>query len=132
MFILITLFYLSLITIVGMVGLKLVSLRKVKVSLIAGVVENELHSNLYQSIERGWHVFRTKYLVEARAFIVALYYVVAQKVLRFVLDTMRKIQARHGKWYDMVKGKGVPKKKGSVSFFLRDVAEYKKSLKGGE
>lgn len=125
----ITLFYLSLITIVGMVGWKLVSLRKVKLSLLEGVVEKELHTNVHGSLVNAWHLLRTKYLVQARTFIVALFYTVAQRVLRFVLESTRKLQARNGKWYDMVKGKGVLKNKGSVSFFLRDVAEYKKSIK---
>lgn len=132
MIIIITLFYLSLITIVGMVGWKLVSLRKHKLSLIAGAVEEELHSSLYGTLEQGWHLFVKKYLVQARTFATALFYTVANVVLRFVLNTTRKIQARHGKWYDMVKGKGTLKKRGAVSFFLQDVAEYKKSLKEGE
>ena len=126
---LITLFYLSLITIVAMVGLKLVSLRRVKVSVITGTVEKELHSHSYEVARGLWHTFRTNYLVKARVFILALFYTVAQKVLRFNAKLIHKVQAKHGKWYDMVKGKGTLKKKGSVSFFLRDVAEYKKTMK---
>lgn len=129
MSIIIALFYLSLITIVGMVSWKLVSLRKLKLSLIAGAVEKELHSDLYEATARGWHLVRTKYLVKVRIFAVELFYTIAKKVLRFTSGLIHKLQARHGKWYDMVKGKGVLKKKGSVSFFLQDVAEYKKSIK---
>lgn len=128
MFIVTTLFYLSLITIVGMVGLKLITLRKHKVSLPAGTVEEEFHSNVYQSFEGGWHIFRTKYLVRVRAFALDLFYMGAKEVLRFTSGLIHRLQARHGKLYDMVKGRGVLKKKGSVSFFLQDVAEYKKSL----
>ena len=132
MFIIITLFYLSLITIVGMVGWKLVTLRKHKVSLPAGTVEEEFNSNLYQSFEGGWHTFRTKYLLRVRNFALVIFYTVAKEVLRVALAIGRNLQARHGKWYDMVKGKGVLRKKGSVSFFLQDVAEYKKSLQEKE
>lgn len=128
MYIIITLFYLSLITIVGMVSWKLVSLRKLNLTVVAGAVEKELHSNLYQTLERGWHAFRSVYLTRARVFLMTLFYAVAQKVLKWVLRVTQKIQEKHGKWYDMVKGKGQIKKKGSVSFFLQDVAEYKKSL----
>ena len=128
MYIIITLFYLSLITIVAMVSWKLVSLRKVNLTIVEGSVEKELHSNLYQTLERGWHVFRSEYLAHAKAYVMTLFYAIAKKVLGWVLRITQKIQAKHGKWYDMVKGKGVIKKKGSVSFFLQDVAEYKKSL----
>lgn len=115
-----------------MVGWKLVSLRKLKLSVVAGAVEKELHSNLYEIIERGWYIFRTKYLFRAREFALVLFYAIAKKVLHFTAVQIHRFQARHAKWYDMVKGKGVIKKKGSVSFFLQDVAEYKKSLKAGE
>lgn len=115
-----------------MVGWKLVALRKLKLSLIAGAVEKELHNNLYETIMRSWYVFRTKYLARARLFALGLFYTVAKRVLRFTSGLIHKLQVRHGKWYDMVKGKGVIKKGGSVSFFLQDVAEYKKSLKEGE
>lgn len=112
-----------------MVSWKLVSLRKVKLTLVEGSVEKELHSNLYQSLERGWYVFRSVYLVHAKAYAMTLFYAAAKKVLGWVLRVTQKVQEKHGKWYDMVKGKGVIKKKGSVSFFLKDVAEYKKSIK---
>ncbi len=115
-----------------MVGWKLVSLRKLKLSLVEGAVEKELHSSLYQTLERACHAFRTVYLARAKAYAMDIFYIIAKKVLGWILRVTQKIQAKHGKWYDMVKGKGVVKKKGSVSFFLQDVAEYKKSLKEGE
>lgn len=112
-----------------MVAWKLISLRKLKLSVVAGAVEKELHSNLYEIIERGWHIFRTKYVARAREYLLAVFFLIAKRTLRFTSGLIHRFQARHAKWYDMVKGKGVIKKKGSVSFFLQDVAEYKKSIR---
>ena len=114
--------------IVGMVVWKLISLRELKLSLIEGV-EKELHGKLYEAIHVWWRVVVEKYAAQARAFLVALFYTVAHEVLHLTLILGQKLKARHSKWFDMVKGKGAIHKKGSVSFFLRDVAEYKKSIK---
>lgn len=127
MIIIVTLFYLSLITIIGMVAWKLVSLREHKLSLIEGI-EKELHGKLYETIHTLWHEFRTTHLARVRAMLLMVFYTIAHEVLHLTLIVGQKLKVRHGKWYDMVKGKGVIRKKGSVSFFLQDVAEYKKSL----
>lgn len=127
MLIIITLFYLSLATIVGMVLWKLVSLRNIKLSLVEGV-EKELHGKFYEKIHSMWHVFRVKVLVRVHTLTLSIFYIVAHEVLHFTELLGKKLKERHGKWFDMVKGKGVIKKKGSVSFFLQDVAEYKKSI----
>ena len=129
MTVIITLFYLSLATIIGMVSWKLVSLRGLKLSLVEGV-EKELHGKLYETIHNLWHVFRVKVLARVRAFILAFFYTVAHEALHFSEIAGKKLKERHGKWFDMVKGKGVIRKKGSVSFFLQDVTEYKKSIQG--
>ena len=126
--IIITLFYLSLATIIAMIVWKLVSLRELKLSLVEGV-EKELHSKLYQSIHRAWHLFKVKVLAKIKQFAMVAFFTIAHEVLHFVGILGKKLKARHSKWFDMVEGKGVLRKKGSVSFFLRDVAEYKKSLK---
>lgn len=128
MTIIITLFYLSLITIIGMVSWKLVSLRSMKLSLVEGV-EKELHSKLYETIHRAWNMFKVKVLAKIKVVALALFFTLAHEVLRAVGILGAKLKQRHGKWFDMVEGKGVLRKKGSVSFFLRDVAEYKKTLK---
>lgn len=126
--VIITLFYLSLATIMGMVAWKLVSLRNLKLSLVEGV-EKELHGKLYETIHRVWRLFRVKVLAKVKKFLLVAFYTIAHEVLHFVGVLGRKIKERHSKWFDMVEGKGVLRKKGSVSFFLRDVAEYKKTLK---
>lgn len=125
----ITLFYLSLLTITGMVLWKLVSLRALKLSLIEGI-EKELHGKLYDTVHEWWHIVSVKYLARVHVFMVALFYTIAHEVLHFTLILGQKLKARHSKWFDLVKGKGAIHKKGAVSFFLRDVAEYKKSLGG--
>ncbi|MHB1117958.1 MAG: hypothetical protein ACYCZ7_00290 [Minisyncoccota bacterium] len=125
----IILFYLSLLVIVGMIAWKFVSLRELKLSLIEGV-EKELHGKLYEAMHTWWQVLSVKYVTRVRAMLTALFYTIAHEVLRVMLVIGQKIKVRHGKWFDMVKGKGVVRNKGSVSFFLRDVAEYKKSLGG--
>lgn len=127
MLVIITLFYLSLATIVGMVLWKLVSLRNIKLSLVEGV-EKELHGKFYEKIHSMWHVFRVKVLVRVHTLTLSIFYIAAHEVLHFTELIGKKLKERHGKWFDMVKGKGVIKKKGSVSFFLQDVAEYKKSI----
>lgn len=127
MIVIIKLFYLSLATIVGMVLWKLVSLRNLKLSLVEGV-EKELHGKFYEKIHSMWHVFRVKVLVRVHSLALSIFYIVAHEVLHFTEIIGKKLKERHGKWFDMVKGKGVIKKKGSVSFFLKDVAEYKKSI----
>ncbi|MBI5400727.1 MAG: hypothetical protein HZB12_01245 [Candidatus Yonathbacteria bacterium] len=127
MTIIITLFYLSLATIIGMVAWKLVSLRDLKLSLVEGV-EKELHGKLYETIHFVWHVFRVQVLARIRTLSLSLFYTAAHEVLHYTELAGQKLKVRHGKWFDMVKGKGVIRKKGSVSFFLKDVAEYKKQL----
>jgi len=132
MTIIITLFYSSLLTIVGTVVWKLVVLRASKLSLIEGI-ERDLYSKLHGSLHGGWRILREKYLSRVASFAVALFYTVAHEVLRYTLIWGQKLKARHRKLFDMVKGKGIVRKKGSVSFFLQDVAEYKKSMRtGGE
>ena len=124
MLIIITLFYLSLAVIVGMVAWKLALLRDIKLTLVEGV-EKELHEKLYEIIHSGWYVFRIRILARARALALATFYSVAHALLHFSEIVGKKIKERHGKWFDMVKGKGVIKKKGSVSFFLKDVGVKK-------
>lgn len=128
MFIIITLFYLSLATIIAMVGWKLVSLRSLKLSLVEGI-EKELHGKFYEIAHLWWDIFRTKYWARARVLALSLFYIAAHEVLRFVLLVGQKLKVRLSKWHDMVKGKGVIKNKGSASFFLRDIAEHKKNIK---
>lgn len=127
MIIIITLFYTSLLTIIAMVSWKLVALRKLKLSLVEGV-ENELHGKLYEFIHETWHMFRVTYFARARAFAISTFFTIAHEVLHFIGIVGLKLKERHGKWLDMVKGKGVIKNKGSVSFFLKDVSEYKKTI----
>jgi hypothetical protein len=91
-------------------------------------VEKEIHGKLYETIHRAWHLFRTRVLARIRTLVLALFYTAAHEVLHFTELAGQKLKERHGKWFDLVKGKGVIRKKGAVSFFLRDVAEYKKSL----
>ncbi len=127
MIVIITLFYLSLATIILMVLWKLVSIRELKLSLIEGV-EREFHIKFYKVVHEMWYVFLVPYLVHARAVVLALFFTIAHEALRVTSVWGVKLKARHSKLFDMVKGKGVIKNKGSASFFLRDVAEYKKSL----
>ena len=127
MIIIVTLFYLSLATVTVMVGWKLLKLRALKLSLIEGI-ESELHHSLYKKMHEFWNIFREKYLVRARLFLVTLFFTISHWVLNKTMTMMQKLQDRHKKWFDMVKGKGVVEKKGMSSFFLRNVAEYKKSL----
>lgn len=124
MLIIISLFYLSLATIAGMIMWKLALLRDLKLSLVEGV-EKELHGKLYEVIHSGWHVFRTQVLTRARALALSVFYSVAHALLHFSEIIGKKIKERHGKWFDMVKGRGVIKKKGSVSFFLKNVGSVK-------
>ncbi len=128
MIIIITLFYASLLTIVVMVSFKLVVLRKLKLSLIEGA-EKELHSRFYEMVHEWGHMFRVKVLSRARVLAVSMFFIVAHEALHFTGIVGAKLKERHAKWFDMVKGKGVIGKKGSVSFFLRNVAEYKESKK---
>lgn len=128
MIVIITLFYLSLATIIMMVSWKLVALRDLKLSHVEGV-EKELHGKLYVAIHLVWHLFRVNVLARLRVLALALFYTAAHETLHIVGLIGQKMKTRHGKWFDMVEGKGVIRKKGSVSFFLQDVAEYKKSLK---
>ncbi len=127
MFVIITLFYLSLAIIVLMVLWKLVSIRELKLSLIEGI-EKEFHGKFYKVVHEMWHVFLVPHYIRARLVMLALFFAIAHEVLRITSVWGEKLKVRHSKLFDMVKGKGVIKKRGSASFFLRDVAEYKKSL----
>ncbi len=127
MIIIITLFYASLLTIVVMVSLKLVVLRKLKLSLIDGAGK-ELHGKLYDIVHELWQVFRVKVLTRVRVYSLAMFFTLAHEILHFAGVMGAKLKERHSKWFDMVKGKGVINKKGSASFFLRGVAEFKNQL----
>ena len=127
MIIIIILFYFSLLTIVVMVGWKLISLREMKVGLFEGI-EQEIHGKFYEFTRRLWVLFRVKVLTEIRRVVLLIFFTIAHGVLYLAGVAGAKIKKRHQKWFDMVEGKGVIKKKGAVSFFLRDVGEYKKSL----
>ncbi len=128
MIIIITLFYASLLIIVFMVSWKLVLLRNLKLSLIEGA-EKGLHGKFYEMVHEIWHIFHVKVLARARVFATSVFFTVAHEILHFAGVMGAKLKERHSKWFDMVKGKGIIKKKGSASFFLRDVAEYKESIK---
>lgn len=124
MLIIITLFYLSLAVIVSMIAWKLALLRDIKLTLVEGV-EKELHGKLYEVIHFGWYAFRIRVLARARAVALATFYSGAHALLHFSEIVGKKIKERHGRWFDMVKGKGVIRKRGSVSFFLKDVGATK-------
>lgn len=127
MTIIITLFYGSLAVIIAMIGWKIVSLRSLKLSLIEGI-EKELHGKFYEIAHAWWDLFLTKYWARARVFLIALFYTIAHEAIRLALRVGQKVKVRLHKWHDMVKGKGVIKSKGSVSFFLQDIAEHKKTI----
>src|SRR3989344_8865737 len=113
MIVIITLFYLSLATIIGMVSWKLVTLRDLKLSLVEGV-EKELHGKLYDTIHYAWYMFRIVVLARIRKFALAIFYTTAHEMLHFTELVGQRLKERHSKWFDMVKGKGVIRKKGSV------------------
>ncbi len=127
MIIIIILFYASLLTIIVMVSWKLVVLRNLKLSLIEGA-EKGLHGKFYEIVHELWHVFRVKVLERVRAVALSLFFTVAHDILHFTGIIGEKIKERHSKWFDMVKGKGVIEKRGSASFFLRGVADFKNQL----
>ena len=131
MIIIITLFYLSLATIILMVGWKLVVIRGLKVSLVEGV-EKELHGKFYKTVHELWYAFFLRKVAYLRALVVVIFFTVAHRLLRTVGVLVEKVKVRNSKIFDMVKGKGVISKEGSVSFFLRDVAKYKKSIMAKE
>lgn len=127
MSIIITLFYISLATIIFMIVRKLVVLRNLKLSLVEGV-EKEIHGKFYETAHHAWHVFKEKVLFKIKTILLAIFFTIAHEVLHYVGVLGAKLKERHAKYFDMVEGKGVLRKKGSVSFFLRDIAEHKKSL----
>ncbi len=128
MIVIITLFYLSLATIILMVMWKLVSIRELKYSLIEGI-EKGFHGKFYDAVHKMWYVFLVPHLRRARVAMLAMFFTIAHEILRRAEILGEKIKVRHKKLFDMVKGKGVIKNKGSTSFFVRDVAEYKESIK---
>ncbi len=128
MIVIITLFYVSLTTIILMVLWKLVSIRKLKLSLISGA-EKEFHRKFYKVVHGMWYVFLVPHIIRIRVFALSLFFIVAHEALRIVGVWGQKFKVRHSKLFDMVKGNGLIEKKGSASFFLRDVAEYKESIK---
>lgn len=128
MTIIVTLFYTSLFVIISMIGWKMVSLRAVKLSPVEGA-EQEIHGKLYEAVHEWWYAFRDNVLRRAHRLSLSVFYAVAHEVLRYAIIVGRRFGACFHRWYVMVKGKGEIHKKGSVSFFLRDVAEYKQSIK---
>lgn len=124
MIVIITLFYISLVVIVGMIAWKLVEIREVKMSLIEGI-EKDLHGKLYEVTHEVWHKVRTVHFVQVRHIALMVYVWLERLFFRLVVKLAKKLQVRQGKLYDMVQGKGVINSKGSVSFFLKEVSSYK-------
>ena len=124
MIVIITLFYISLVVIVGMIAWKLVEIREVKMSLIEGI-EKDLHGKLYEVTHAVWHKIRDDYGVRAKHFFLMVYVALERTAFRVAVKLVKKLQVRQGKLYDMVQGKGVIKNKGSVSFFLKEVSSYR-------
>lgn len=91
-------------------------------------MEKELHGKLYETIHKVWYEFRVKVMMRLWKLLLVLFYTIAHATLHFTEIIGQKIKERHSKWFDMVKGKGVIRKKGAVSFFLKDVAEYKRLI----
>lgn len=56
----------------------------------------------------------------------SLFAIMLEKVEKFFMRSFFKIFRYIGKLSDMVKGKDVPKNKGSASFFLKRIDEVKK------
>ena len=127
MIIIITLFYFSLATIILMVLWKLVSIRELRISLIEGL-EKEFHGKIYEKVHELWHLFFVRQLAYIRAVIVVFLFTIVHETLRIAEVLGERLKVRHRKIFDLVKGKGVISKKGSASFFLSDVAKYKKSI----
>lgn len=127
MIIITTLFYSSLVIVTLMIARKLIVIRPLKFSLIEGV-EKELHGKFYDKMHEAWDLVYKKYLIRVKSYLVALFYTTVHKILHFLLIVGRKFKVHHDRWYNMVKGKGVIKKKGSVSFFLREISEHKKQV----
>lgn len=127
MIIITTLFYSSLVIVTLMIARKLIVIRPLKFSLIEGV-EKELHGKFYEKMHEAWDLVYKKYLIRVKSYLVALFYTAVHKILHFLLIIGRKFKVYHDRWYNMVKGKGVIKKKGSVSFFLREISEHKKQV----
>ncbi|MEK7460426.1 MAG: hypothetical protein AAB628_02670 [Patescibacteria group bacterium] len=125
MTIIITLFYISLAIIVLIIVRKVVVIHPLKFTLIEGV-EKELHGKFYEKMHEAWRTVNENYLMRIRSFAITLFYTLVHKVLQLLLIVGKKFKVYHDRWYDMVKGKGVIKKKGSVSFFLREISEHKK------
>src|SRR5574343_14078 len=124
MIVIITLFYISLVVIIGMIAWKLVEIREVKMSLIEGI-EKDFHGKLYEVTHEIWHKVRTVYFVRMRHIALMIYVWLERLFFRLVVKLAKKLQVRQGKLYDMVQGKGVVNSKGSVSFFLKEVSSYK-------
>lgn len=51
------------------------------------------------------------------------------KVLDIVSKVHMYLHKKYGKRVDMIKGRSIPANKGSVSFFINSISEYKKEIK---
>lgn len=124
MIVIIILFYCSLAVVVAMVIKKLFEIRELKLSVIEGI-EKEFQGKLYELVHDFWYDFRIKILARSRVIAIQTLRIVEHAVIGFIIKVGDRLRKRHRKLYDMVKGKGVIKNKGSVSFFLKEVSEYK-------
>lgn len=126
MIVIIILFYFSLTVVVAMVLKKLLEIRELKLSVIEGI-EKDFHGKLYELVHDFWYDFRIKVVARTREFLLHTLRVAEHAVLGFLIRTADRLKRRHRKLYNMVKGEGELHNKGSVSFFLREISDYKKS-----
>ncbi len=131
MTIIITLFYLSLLVVVAMIVKKFLEIRTLKLSLVEGI-EQEISRKAHHFIQIFWYDWCLVLISRTHAGVVRGWYVLEHAVLGLIIRLSERLKRRHHKLYDMVKGKGVLKNKGSVSTFLKEVSTYKEEEKSSK
>ena len=76
-----------------------------------------------------WFAKAKKFIIAKEHSSIAFMKNIPVKVLHLVSVVHVYLHKKYGKQIDMIKGRSVPTNKGSVSFFVNSISEYKKEIK---
>ena len=85
-----------------------------------------------QKIDKHAHVWFAKtkdFVLKAEKGAVAFVKNIPIHTLELVSKLHMYLHKKYGKRVDMIKGRTIPTNKGSVSFFINSISEYKKEIK---
>ena len=106
-----------------MVGIKLYEIRSGREFILARWRNN------IDRISHSWFLRGKIFVASQEHKVVVLVKSMPVRALGVVSSLHEYMHRRYGKQINMIKGRGVPTNKGSVSFFVSAISDYKKEIR---